>query len=129
MICNNYLTDYSLNRIFFKLFTYSNRILFYKVQQLQAYSKKTKFNCQCYQLKLTVISIHLFSIIAPQQPKNPITSISTPAAIHRTVALSMLKLGANDAYVPFDTCNQIPIPRIAQPSSCQQTKQNAIKKK
>ena len=45
----------------------------------------------------TVSSMHWFSIMAPQQPKNPTTRTIAPAAIHRAVALRNLKVGAISA--------------------------------
>ena len=53
--------------------------------------------------KLTVNSMHWFSMIAPQHPKNPMINIRTPEQMHKTVALRKLKLGASDAYDPLDT--------------------------
>ena len=48
-------------------------------------------------IKLTVSNIHWFSMMAPQQPKNPTTSTMAPAAIHSAVAERKPKLGASDA--------------------------------
>ena len=52
--------------------------------------------CQKEALR-TVSNIHWFSMMAPQQPKNPTTKTMAPAAMHRAVALRNLKLGAISA--------------------------------
>ena len=46
---------------------------------------------------ITVIRRHLFSMMAPQQPKNPTRRTRMPAAIQSTVALRKLKDGDREA--------------------------------
>jgi len=41
--------------------------------------------------------MHWFSIIAPQQPKNPMMRMSMPAVMHSTEAPRKLTLGMIDA--------------------------------
>ena len=67
---------------------------------------------------LTVPSKHLFSLIAPQQPRKPTTNRSDPTAIMMYAALKISGLSLMSCLnESAPTTTQIPIPNNAAPPS------------
>lgn len=57
-------------------------------------------------------------MIAPRQPRKPVTMITVPMAMTRLAAESDGKLGENVAKFPCDTDSQMPTPSRPQPHNC-----------
>lgn len=73
-------------------------------------------------VQLTLRRRHLFSLMAPRQPRNPVTMTMVPMAMTRLAADSEGKLGEKVAKLPCDTDSQMPTPRSPQPHSCRERK-------
>jgi len=65
---------------------------------------------------LTVKIRHLFSVTAPQHPKNPTISERHPGAINKAEGISKLYPGETVNRVTLVRCSQIPSPSKAAPS-------------
>lgn len=61
-------------------------------------------------------------MIAPRQPRKPVTMMTVPKAMTRLAAESDGKLGENVAKFPCDTDSQMPTPRSPQPHNCKEIK-------
>ena len=73
-------------------------------------------------VQLTLRRRHLFSLMAPRQPRKPVTMTMVPMAMTRLAADSEGKLGEKVAKLPWDTESQIPTPSSPQPQSCRERK-------
>ena len=68
-------------------------------------------------VQLTLRRRHLFSLMAPRQPRKPVTMTMVPMAMTRLAADSDGKLGEKVAKLPWDTESQMPTPSSPQPQS------------
>lgn len=68
----------------------------------------------------------MFSLIAPRQPRKPVTMITVPMAMTRLAAESDGKLGENVAKFPCDTESQMPTPSRPQPHNCKETNKRKV---
>lgn len=59
----------------------------------------------------------MFSLMAPRQPRKPVTMTMVPIAMTRLAADSEGKLGEKVAKLPWDTESQMPTPSSPQPQS------------
>lgn len=66
---------------------------------------------------LTLNSRHLFSLMAPRQPRNPVTMTTVPRVMMRLAAESDGKEGDRVAKLPWDTDNHTPTPNSPHPPS------------
>lgn len=73
-------------------------------------------------VQLTLRSKHLFSLMAPRQPRKPVTMTMVPMAMTRLAADSEGKLGEKVAKLPWDTESQMPTPSSPQPQSWRKKK-------
>lgn len=64
---------------------------------------------------LTLSRRHLFSLMAPRQPKNPVTMTMLPSVMMRLAAESDGKEGESVAKLPWDTESHRPTPNNPQP--------------
>lgn len=69
------------------------------------------------EVQLTLRRRHLFSLMAPRQPRKPVTITMVPMAMTRLAAESEGKLGEKVAKLPWDTESQMPTPSSPQPQS------------
>lgn len=65
----------------------------------------------------------MFSLMAPRQPRKPVTMTMVPMAMTRLAADSEGKLGEKVAKLPWDTESQMPTPSSPQPQSWRERKQ------
>lgn len=75
-----------------------------------------------YGVQLTLRRRHLFSLMAPRQPRKPVTMTMVPMAMTRLAADSEGKLGEKVAKLPWDTDSQMPTPSSPQPQSWRERK-------
>lgn len=68
----------------------------------------------------------MFSLIAPRQPRKPVTMTTVPMVMTRLAAESDGKLGENVAKFPWDTDSQMPTPSRPQPHNCKETKKRKV---
>lgn len=73
-------------------------------------------------VQLTLRRRHLFSLMAPRQPRKPVTMTMVPMAMTRLAADSEGKLGEKVAKLPWDTDSQMPTPSSPQPQSWRERK-------
>lgn len=73
-------------------------------------------------IQLTLRRRHLFSLMAPRQPRKPVTMTMVPMAMTRLAADSEGKLGEKVAKLPWDTDSQMPTPSSPQPQSWRERK-------
>lgn len=73
-------------------------------------------------VQLTLRRRHLFSLMAPRQPRKPVTMTMVPMAMTRLAADSEGKLGEKVAKLPWDTESQMPTPSSPQPQSWRERK-------
>lgn len=73
-------------------------------------------------VQLTLRRRHLFSLMAPRQPRKPVTMTMVPMAMTRLAADSEGKLGEKVAKLPCDTDSQMPTPSSPQPQSWRERK-------
>lgn len=66
---------------------------------------------------LTLSNRHLFSLMAPRQPKKPVTMTTVPRVMMRLAAESEGKEGDRVAKLPWDTDSHKPTPNRPQPPS------------
>lgn len=64
----------------------------------------------------------MFSLMAPRQPRKPVTMTMVPMAMTRLAADSEGKLGEKVAKLPWDTESQMPTPSSPQPQSWRERK-------
>lgn len=67
---------------------------------------------------LTFRSRHLFSLMAPRQPRKPVTMTIAPMAMTMLAADSEGNEGEKVAKLPCDTESQMPTPSSPQPHNC-----------
>lgn len=67
---------------------------------------------------LTLRSRHLFSLMAPRQPRKPVTMTIAPMAMTMLAADSEGNEGEKVAKLPCDTESQMPTPSSPQPHNC-----------
>lgn len=65
-------------------------------------------------------------MIAPRQPRKPVTMMTVPKAMTRLAAERDGKLGENVAKFPCDTDSQMPTPRSPQPHNCKEINKRKI---
>lgn len=75
-----------------------------------------EFRCQ-----LTLSNRHLFSLIAPRQPRKPVTMMTEPKVMTRLAAEREGKEGENVAKLPWETDSHMPTPSNPQPDSWGET--------
>lgn len=73
--------------------------------------------------ELTLRSRHLFSLMAPKQPRKPVTMTMAPMAMTMLAADSAGNEGEKVAKLPWDTDSQMPTPSSPQPHSCTEERQ------
>lgn len=66
---------------------------------------------------LTLSSRHLFSLMAPRQPRNPVTMTTVPRVMMTLAAESDGKEGDRVAKLPWDTDSHTPTPNSPHPPS------------
>lgn len=66
---------------------------------------------------LTLSNKHLFSLMAPRQPRKPVTMTTEPRVMTRFAAEREGKDGENVAKLPWETDSQIPTPSNPQPDN------------
>lgn len=71
-------------------------------------------------IQLTLSSRHLFSLMAPRQPRKPVTMTMAPMAMTMLAADSEGNEGEKVAKLPWDTESQMPTPSSPQPHNCKE---------
>lgn len=81
----------------------------------------------CMRIELTLRSRHLFSLMAPRQPRKPVTMTIAPMAMTMLAADSEGNEGEKVAKLPCDTESQMPTPSSPQPHNCKEREHKVSK--
>lgn len=80
--------------------------------------RSVKGVAKAFGFELTLRSRHLFSLMAPRQPRKPVTMTMAPMPMTMLAADSAGKEGEKVAKLPWETESQIPTPSSPQPHNC-----------
>lgn len=83
-------------------------------------------HCENQGRSLTLSNRHLFSLMAPMQPRKPVTMTMEPRMMTRLAAESEGKEGENVAKLPWDMESQIPTPSRPQPDSWRERERDLL---
>lgn len=79
--------------------------------------------CALWEFKcwLTLSNRHLFSLMAPRQPRKPVTMMTEPTVMTRLAAERDGKEGEKVAKLPWETDSHMPTPNNPQPDNWGET--------
>ncbi len=74
-----------------------------------------------FRCRLTLSNRHLFSLMAPRQPRKPVTMMTEPTVMTRLAAEMEGKEGEKVAKLPWETDSHMPTPNNPQPDNWGET--------